>query len=150
MRHSSSTRSPRRGRERGSSLLEILVALGVFAVIVFSLLPLLDQAVVSDYSSQNTTEASYAATRIMETLKVFRSIQLSGGAIPEEFNSFEVGEYSIDDEGVWTELHFDPELFEMDYELEIEPVTAILLARVSVTSKSPYNEQTVEFTSAVE
>ena len=144
--------------QTGTTLIELLVALLVFSGIILGILPVMHQASRSDLGSQSTTRSSYVASQIMETLKIYRTIQNSGGAIPEELATFAVTPepYQIDGSGVWTTLGVDPDRFAMSYVLSADPTSGRLIARVSVTSIDALVNQGgggnrwVEFSSSLE
>jgi len=144
--------------QTGTTLFELLVALLVFSGIVLGILPVMHQASRSDLGSQSMTQSSYVASQIMETLKIYRTIQNTGGVIPDELAAFAVAvdPYEIDGNGVWTTLGVDAERFAMSYVLSAEPTSGRLIARVSVTTVGAQVNQGgggnrwVEFSSSLE
>ena len=154
-----SNRTSVRATQRGTTLVELLVALAVFGMIVLGMLPVMHRASMSDRGARNTTNSSFVATRIMEVLKLYRQIQLDDGAIPAEFGDFipdTPDPYRVDGTGIWETLGFEPDDFEMTYTLTNDPTTTRLLALVTVRTRDPLGnlggggQKWVEFASAIE
>ena len=150
------------GDERGTSLIEMLVAMVLFGVVITGILPLMMQASQQDRGSRNNTIASSLATEIMETLRYYRSLAILGTVTPPDV-IFAVNDptddddyHTIDGTGTWAALGVDPDFVDMSYRLTNDPLSGALNAqvRVRVRDGGAVNigrggEKWVEFTSAL-
>jgi len=143
--------------ESGTSLIELMIALLIFSGMVIGILPIMHQASLSDRGAHSTTHSSYVAGQIMETLKMYRAMQIAEIDIPDDLGGFAVTDdpYEIDGSGTWTLLGVDPERFDMSYSLQTDVTSGRLLARVSVTGKDLLASQGggnrwIEFVSAID
>ena len=139
----------------------LLVSLVVLSMIFLGILPVLDLAVTSDRSAENTSSASSVGTQVLETLKLYRAIQVAGGTVPSEFGGFaptgeEDDPYEVAEVGVWQSLGVDPDRFDITYTLVNDAVSGRLQARVSVTTTDTLagnrggGDKWVEFTSLID
>lgn len=143
---------------RGATMIELLVSLVVLSLILLGVLPVLDMAVQSGRGAENTSSASSVATRVIETLKLYRSIQNAGGTLPAEIGSLgpTAEPVEVTDEGIWGSVGIDPARFDVTYAIAADPTTGKMQARVNVRTNDPLagkrggGEKWVEFTSLIE
>ena len=156
MTKSTMKQSPGNG-QRGTTLIELMIALLVFAILVIGILPILTQATGTDLGAQSVTRSGLVAGEIMELLKMYRAMQNAGNAVPDDLGGFAItgDPVVIDGTGTWEVLQLAPDRYEMTYTLSADAFTGKLLATVGVTSSdtvagSGGGNRWVEIASAIE
>ena len=80
-------------RERGASLVEVLVALLILMVIMVGVLALFSSALVSDRAAEARTELSFKAEQVVETLRMANAIaKRSPSSVPSSLSSSVTGQ----------------------------------------------------------
>ncbi len=69
-------------RNRGTSLIETLVALGMTGLLMLGVLPLFSLALFTDYGSAARTEMTYKAQQVVENLRLISFLQNAGLPLP--------------------------------------------------------------------
>ncbi|NOZ79624.1 MAG: hypothetical protein GXP48_10695 [Acidobacteria bacterium] len=80
-------------RERGASLVEVLVALLILMVIMVGVLALFSSALISDRSAEARSELAFKAQQVVETLRMENAIaKRSAGSLPPALSASITGQ----------------------------------------------------------
>lgn len=74
----SKTRFRSTGGRRGSSFIEILVALSILALLMVGVLQLFSVSLITNFGSASRTELTYKAQEVVENLRLIYAMQRSG------------------------------------------------------------------------
>lgn len=73
---------PRRHRERGTTLIEVLVASAVMAILMVGVLQLFSLSLITNYGSSARTDLTYRAQQVLENLRMIQYFARNGNVTP--------------------------------------------------------------------
>jgi type II secretory pathway pseudopilin PulG len=73
------TKSARANREKGSSFIEILIALAILLILMIGILSMFSMACVVNVGAAKRTEQTFKCEQVMENLRIVRGLVVNGG-----------------------------------------------------------------------